>query len=231
MPTANLRLQQGPAARASWQLRVFRWIVRALFLLLFRVRVIGREHVPPTPVIVCMNHLGWSEGFLVLLFLPIEPRIYGLGLREVAYIAPWRTRIINWLEIFIPLDRDKPREALRVMEDVLRRGGSLVLAPEGKLGDEEGKLSPLQHGAAHLSQTTGVPLLPVGATGTLELWLRKTLTMRIGEPIFPDEFEGDLRTRTHAMTARLDKEMRALLPGDDQHPRFKPLRAWLTKLF
>ena len=168
---------------------------------------------------------------MVLLFLPLEPRIYGLGLREVAYMASWRTRLMNWMEIFIPLDRGKPREALRTMEDVLKRGGSLVLAVEGKLGDEEGKLYPLQHGAAHLSQTTGVPLLPVGATGTLDLWLRKTLTLRIGKPIYPDEIEGDERTRTRAMTARLEMEMRALLPGDDQHPSHKPLRGWLTKLF
>jgi 1-acyl-sn-glycerol-3-phosphate acyltransferase len=227
----ELRLQQGNAARARLSLKLFRLLVRTVFLLFFRVRVLGLENVPRRNVIICMNHLGWAEGFMVLLFFPAEPRPYGLGLREVAYIASWRTRMINWMEIFIPLDRDKPRQALRTMEDVLQRGGSLVLAPEGRLGDEEGKLYPLQHGAAHLSQTGGVPLLPVGATGTVELWLRKTLTLRIGKPIFPDKSEGDLRTRTHAMTARLEKEMLALLPGDDQHPRFKPLRNWLTKLF
>jgi 1-acyl-sn-glycerol-3-phosphate acyltransferase len=227
----QLRLQQGNAARATLSLKLFRLLVRTTFLLFFRVRVLGLENVPRRNVIACMNHLGWAEGFMVLLFLPAEPRLYGLGLREVAILAPWRTRMINWLGIFIPLDPGKPREALRTMEDVLNRGGSLVLAPEGKLGDQEGKLYPLQHGAAHLSQTTGVPLLPVGATGTLELWLRKTLTLRIGKPIFLDEIDGDLRMRTRAMTARLEEEMRALLPGDDQHPRHKPLRGWLTKLF
>ena len=186
----ELRLQPGNAARARLSLKLFRLLVRTIFLLFFRVRVPGLENVPRRNVIVCMNHLGWAEGFMVLLFLPLEPRIYGLGLREVAYMASWRTRLMNWMEIFIPLDRGKPREALRIMEDVLKRGGSLVLAVEGKLGDEEGKLYPLQHGAAHLSQTTGVPLLPVGATGTLELWLRKTLTLRIGKPIYPDEMRG-----------------------------------------
>lgn len=168
---------------------------------------------------------------MVMLFMPVEPRLYGLGLREVAYLAGWRTRLINWMEIFIPLDRDKPREALRIMEEVLRRGGSLVLAPEGRLGEEEGKLGPLQHGAAYLSENTGVPLLPVGATGTKELWLRKTLTLRIGKPIFPDEIKGEPRTRTRAMTARLENEMLALLPGENQNPRFKPLKNWLTRLF
>jgi 1-acyl-sn-glycerol-3-phosphate acyltransferase len=228
-PETNL--QVGNAARMRLSLKLFRLLVRTVFQLVFRVRVIGLDNVPRRNAIVAMNHLGWAEGFMVLLYLPSEPRIYGLGLRRVLYIARWRTRMLNWMEIFIPLDRDKPREALRRMDDVLKRGGSLVLAVEGKLGEEEGKLCPLQHGAACLSQTTGTPLLPVCATGVKELWLGKTLTLRVGKPIYPNEFEGHPRTRTQAMTTRLEKEMLALLPGDDQHPRFRPLGNRLTKLF
>jgi 1-acyl-sn-glycerol-3-phosphate acyltransferase len=81
------------------------------------------------------------------------------------------------------------------------------------------------------SQTTGAPIVPVGATGALELWLRCRLTLRVGRPIYPGEFQGDTRERTHAMTARLDRETRALLPGDVDRPRVKLLRQWLTKLF
>ena len=42
---------------------------------------------------------------------------------------------------------------------------------------------------------------------------------------------GAARDRIHALTAALDTAMRALLPGDHTHPRFKPLREWLTDLF
>ena len=206
-------LQQGPAARASGQLKAFRLAVRVLFLILFRVRVIGKENIPPGNAIICVNHLGWGEGFMTLLFFPAEPRVYVLGERQVMYIVPWRTRMINWLQIFVPLDRDKPRQALQTMEDVVRRGGSLAIAPEGHLGTQEGTIAPLQPGAAYISQRTGVPLVPVGATGTLELWLRCRLTLRIGEPIYPEEFQGTLRARTRAMTARLENDMRALLPA------------------
>ena len=141
--------------------------------------------------------------------------------------------LLNWLQSFIPLDRDRPRQALKTMADVLARGGSLAMAPEGHLGYVEGTISELQDGAAYLSQTAGAPIVPVGATGVLELWLRCRLTLRVGMPIYPTDYEneGDLRTRTHAMTARLDREIRALLPGDVERPRFKPLRQWLTKLF
>jgi 1-acyl-sn-glycerol-3-phosphate acyltransferase len=227
----ELQVQQGDAAKARWQFKVFRLVVRAIFLLLFRVRVIGRENLPPGNAIICINHLGWTEGFMTLLFLPIEPRIYGLGERGVAYIAPWRTRLITWLQVFVPLDRESPRQALNIMEDVIRRGGSLALAVEGHLGYEEGTISPLQPGAAYLSQRTGVPLVPIGFTGNLELWLWCTLKMRIGKALYPEEFSGDKRSRTHAMTARLESDLRALLPGDVDRPRIKLLSKWLTKLF
>lgn len=184
-----------------------------------------------TPMIICANHLGWADTFLVMLFFPAEPRIYVLGEQQVKQISGFRTHVIDWLEIMVMLDRSKPLEALRMMRDVLQRGGSLLIFPEGRLGTEEGALQELHDGAAHLSVVSGVPLLPVGLTGTSELWLRRKLTLRIGKPINPNEFEGDTRTRMHAMTERLDMEMRVLLPGDrDRRPRIKLLRRWLTEL-
>jgi 1-acyl-sn-glycerol-3-phosphate acyltransferase len=117
------------------------------------------------------------------------------------------------------------------MEQVLAKGGALGLAPEGRLGTQEGTIGELQEGAAFLSRRTGAPLVPVGATGTLELWLWKKLTLRVGRPIYPDEFEGDSRERGRVMTDRLARELRALLPGDEQVPRFKLLSRFLTRLF
>ena len=224
-------LQRGNAARARWYIRAFKFVVRGIFRLFFRVRVIGLKNVPRTPAIICANHLGWADTFLVLLFFPVEPRVYVLGEQEVKYISGFRTKVIDWLEIMVMLDRSKPVQAVRTMQDMLKRGGSLLIFPEGRLGTEEGELGELQDGAALLSQRSGAPLVPVGLTGTKELWLRRTLTMRIGRPILPAQFEGDTHTRVRDMTARLDREMRALLPGDRERPRIKLLNKWLTKLF
>ena len=229
--SSDLPIQQGSAARASLQVKAFRLFVRALFKFFFRVRVTGLGNALRQPSIICFNHLGWTEGLLVLLFFPVEPRIYGLGERQVAYLSKWRTWLFNWLQVFIPLDRGKPRQALRIMEDVLKRGGSLALAPEGRLGSNEGTIAELQHGAAYVSLASGAPLVPVGVTGSLELWLGRTLTMRVGKPIYPNALQGADRTRVRALTARLDTELRALLPGDFERPRVKLLRDCLTKLF
>lgn len=227
----EVRPQAGNAARAKWHIRAARLLIRGLFRLIFRVKVVGLRNVPRTPVIICANHLGWADPFLVLLFFPVEPRIYVLGLDPTA-ISEFRTRVVSALEVMVALDRDKPLKALRASEDVLKRGGSLLIFPEGgTLSAQEGSLLELQHGAAHLSQVSKVPILPIGITGTKELWLRRTLTVRVGKPIQPSEFDGDMRSRMHSMTSRLSSEISALLPGDHARPRFKPLNRWLTKMF
>lgn len=117
------------------------------------------------------------------------------------------------------------------MESSLRSGGSLLVFPEGKLGTEEGAIGPLQPGAAHISHLASVPLLPVGLTGTRDLWLRRTLIVRIGMPIEPTPYAGGLRQRVDATTEQLSKSICALLPGDGTPHTIKPLEKWLTSLF
>lgn len=227
-----VRLQRGDARRAPWRVRVTRRGIQTLFRLVFRVRVVGRANFPTQAAIVVANHLGWTDAFLIVMFLPVEPRIYVLGERAGVVQNDFRNTFLNIFEVMIPLDRDRPLEAIRTMADVLRRGGSLLIFPEGNLGTEEGTIQPLQPGAAQVSLMTKSLIVPIGFTGTQELWLRRTLTMQIGPPLDPAHFpEGNLRDRINALTAALDAGMRALLPGDTARPRFKPLRDWLTHLF
>jgi 1-acyl-sn-glycerol-3-phosphate acyltransferase len=226
---SEARKRGGGAARARWYVKASWVVIGALFRIFFRVKVVGLGNVPRTPVIVCANHLGWADPFLVLLFFPVEPRIYVLGLHP-GRISKFRAWVVDGLQVIVALERDKPRQALRISEEILERGGSLLIFPEGKLGEQEGDIAELQQGAAHISVAANMPLLPVGLTGTRELWLRRKLIMRIGKPISPDDFTGDLRTRLRDMTSTLDGQMRALLPGDIKHPRIKLLRKWLTNL-
>ena len=158
MALPEVRVQQDAAATARWKIRVARLLARGLFRLIFRVKVFGLRNVPRTPVIICANHLGWADPFLVLLFFPVEPRIYVLGF-DPTTISEFRTRVVSALEVMVALDPGKPLKALRASEDVLKRGGSLLIFPEGgTLGAQEGSLLELQHGAAHLSQVSRVPI-------------------------------------------------------------------------
>lgn len=80
--------------------RLLRFCGRALFCAVFRVRISGLEHVPKTPYIACVNHLGWAEGIMVMLFFPIAPPLHGLGERDVVERAAWRRWLFRQLPLF-----------------------------------------------------------------------------------------------------------------------------------
>jgi 1-acyl-sn-glycerol-3-phosphate acyltransferase len=228
--------RQSHLPQANFYVRAVRLAVRGLFQLFFRVRVRGLGNLPDTPVIICANHLGWADPFLILCFLPVEPRIYALGY-SLEYVSDtgaraFRSRVVNSLKVMIQLRVDRPIEAVRAMRDVINGGGSLLIFPEGTyIGASEGMIQPFEEGAAHLSILTGTPVVPVGITGTKELWLRRTITLRVGRSIFPGEFEGNAHERMDAMTSRLEAEVQALLPGDQATARAKLLHNWLNGLF
>src|SRR5438105_6535818 len=127
----TVRVQEGAAGRAPARVKVARLVVLGLLRLLFRVRARGLENVPDRPVIVCTNHLGWADPFLILALLPVEPRLYILGERAGVLRNSFRIRVINALQVMVPLDRNKPREALRIMQGGLGRGGWLIIFPAG----------------------------------------------------------------------------------------------------
>ena len=238
--------------RGVWRMRLARLALRVIFRLVWRVRVEGLERLPAGPCILCPNHLGWTDPFVVLQALPPNPPIAVVAESAGVLRDPLRHWLARTFPIMVPLDRRKPAEALRRMHAAVAQGRSLIVFPEGTLGTREGALLPLQPGAAHLSVHSGLPLVPVGLTGTHELWLRRTLTVRIGAPLYPDltpapapkesgELDGDLtpgpsviplsREQVRALTTALAAALGDLLPGDMARPRYKPLVRWLTHLF
>jgi 1-acyl-sn-glycerol-3-phosphate acyltransferase len=232
-PLPELHTQAGDAARAGLFLRVMQVAVRSIFRVLFRVKVSGLNNLPGRPVIACGNHLGWADPFLVLLFYPIEPRIYVLADHNAVGRTGFRATMMRLLKVVVTVSPDSGYRALREMEDVLKRGGSLLIVPEGAPPPDvrEGELRPLKGGAAHLAMMSGTPLVPIGIAGTSELWLGRRLAMRVGKPIDPAGLHGTPRDRARALNDRLTGDIAALLPKVKQPGGPRLLRKWLTNLF
>ena len=72
---------------------------------------------------------------------------------------------------------------LEQLARALSRGAVVVIFPEAAYGPREGELLPFKKGFAHFSIDAGVPVLPVALSGTRDLWLGKTIELRIGTPI------------------------------------------------
>src|SRR5256714_11109085 len=222
----------GPAAeRPLLRDRVARVLIRLLLALFFRVRVDGRERIPTgRPLICAANHHSWLDPFLLLAILPLAPRRYAIG-NASAVSSGWR-RVITPFHTFIPLDRARPQAAIHAMEDILDRGNTLIIFPEGGTGPGDGRVRPLQSGTAYLAQRTGYPILTVGITGSHDLWWRKRVTVRIGPCVDPARYgEGTARARRTALLADLRAHLQALLVRAPPHHGPTPLRKTLTNLF
>jgi len=71
----------------------------------------------------------------------------------------------------LPVDRDDSRAALASLDtalEVLGRGEAFGIYPEGTRS-RDGRLYRGRTGVAHLALTAGVPVVPVGLTGTEQL--------------------------------------------------------------
>ena len=124
----------GRNVRAAWPITCTgssRPSPRPLYRGLLRVRVEGREHVPPSGgVIVAANHVSFFDSVALLQSIP--RRAYFIGKAE--YLDSWTTRHLFPAMGLIPIDREQARKAMAALEvaaGVLDRGDALGHLPGG----------------------------------------------------------------------------------------------------
>ena len=169
-------------------------VVPPLAKVIWRPTVTGLENVPRTgAVILASNHLSFADSLVIPIvaprkvhFLAKSDYFRGGGVRGTLQKA--------WFEGMgmLPVDRDDPKAALGSLDtalEVLGRGEAFGLYPEGTRS-RDGRLYRGRTGVAHLALTAGVPVVPVGITGTERLQpvgarLPRIvpITVRFGEPI------------------------------------------------
>jgi len=170
-----------------WFYYVARVLVRMLFYLLTRWQVKGRENIPSQgPVLVVANHLNLAD-----------PPLLGLSLdRKAIFMAKEELFRSRFSAYFIggfgsfPVHRGKvDRQAMRRAEQVLTDGMALVMFPEATRSKST-QLQPAFPGSALIAMRYGVPILPVGITGTEKIkglaWIlrRPRITVNIGHPFY-----------------------------------------------
>jgi 1-acyl-sn-glycerol-3-phosphate acyltransferase len=191
-----------PRRRATGQRRPHvvagsRWLGRRVAGALFRLEVLGAEHVPRTgAVLLAGNHTGFVDGPLVFL---VAPRPTALLAKSEIFVRGGQ-RAFGWLGL-IPVHRGAAdRDALRAGLAVLASGGALAVFPEGTRGT--GQLEKVNDGLAYLALRSGARVVPVAVLGTRDAWPRGPLVPRtrtrvqvvFGAPVTVD-VEGDPRSR------------------------------------
>jgi len=139
--------------------------LRALFRLLFRVRVDGLEYLQAISGgrLVVANHVSWLDGLLLYLFLPGDYTFaINLATSRRRWVRPW----LGWFEHLV-MDTTSPA-ALKAAVRLLGEGGRLVLFPEARL-TTTGTLMKVYDGAAFIAERADVPLVPVAIRGAEHL--------------------------------------------------------------
>lgn len=153
----------------------------------FRLSSVGVERVPDGPCLFIANHASmWDPAFLIT---PLGRVIRYMGKAELAdnrYVKNLADAIG-----FFPVRRGAgDRVALHIGEEVLRRGDSLGVFPEGTRV-YEGRLARPRQGAARLALVTGVPIVPVAIYGNRWSESLFKVTVAFGRP---HTFEGQRAT-------------------------------------
>ena len=172
---------------AYWGLKAIVW---PIFHLLFRVRIEGREHVPSSgPAVVAANHQSFCDS----LVIPLVVRRRVTFLAKAEYFDAKRTAWLFRALGQIPIHRqggDASARALATAREVLGQGNLISLYPEGTRSID-GNVHRGRTGVARLALECGVPVVPVGISGTDRIqpvgsrWFRpfKSVRVSFGPPM------------------------------------------------
>lgn len=159
----------------------FRWMFRVFFKIFFRLKVIGKEHIPESgAVILCCNHISVLDP--PVLGTPLARKVRFMAKQELFQI-PVFGRIITLLGAF-PVKRGGiSKESIKTTLTLLRNGEVLGIFPEGTRNNESGAV---KRGAATFALRSDSKIVPVAIVGRYE-WFR-SMKVIYGEPINIDTY-------------------------------------------
>ncbi len=220
------------SANLPWKVRVFRWLMRFAFASLFNIKVEHADRFPKENCIVVANHLSWIDHLLLMTVLPAEPRPYLLGAGQSlnSGFKAWLLRNLGGVILFPRGASWVGRDTFRKPRLVLESGASLVLFPEGGVGQEEGKLLPLLRGVGHFCIDAENPVLPIALSGVRDLYFRKRIRVIVGEPFRVRKIAANRHAAIDAVTEQVRGALEGILPEYvEPNVRLKPLH-FLTSL-
>jgi len=138
---------------------------------------------------------------------------------------------MQWTGTTIPYKPGKNDllEATRKVGAVIRAGGIVAIAGEGRIGALESAVLPLNDGPAYFALRSHVPVVPVAINGTSWLRFGGRVRVRVGEPVEgtgrPD------RANIAALTAAVQAALEALVADAPEPARTGRSGAWLTERF
>ena len=161
--------------------KIVKGFLRSLYRIAFRMEITGEENKTKAGenggFIICANHVNYLDAVAVVVFS--KEKIRFIGKYDLA-----RVGIIRWLEhLFdvIPIKRNtQDLEAMKRSLKALKNGEILGIFPEGTRKGME-KNQKVKNGAAFMAIRSGVPVVPVGISGSFKPFGK--VKIKYGEPL------------------------------------------------
>jgi len=189
--------------RAGFTYRLLRGAWRGIGAALrLRVSVEGLEHLPRTAdghraggwIAAGLPHRTWIDPFLVWMVLPAEPRLVFFGDARTMARSPVRRWVVRRIGGILPIpSHGGPRAFathLAAAGEVLRAGAVFCLFPEYGDPAPVGTARQVAAGLGYISLRTGAPIVPIVIGGNHELFLGRSIVVRILPPVAARELAG-----------------------------------------
>ena len=165
---------------------------------LLKVKIEGIEKLPPSrPLVVVFNHNTYVDIFFTAL-VPVPDMLI--------VVKGWPFRILWGINFFMrtagymDIEQLGAEEFMKRSKELVKRKVSFQFFPEGHRS-RDGRLGRFKSGAFLLAAENNIPLVPVCMTGiekfqtvTFPFIHPSTVTLRILPAVFPENFEGELRS-------------------------------------
>lgn len=170
------------------------------------------ERVPARgPYIVVANHVNWKDPPAIELTFRVAIRFMA---KQEAFEMFFLGGLLRGIGCFPVRRGEADRRAMVTCLQVLRVGNPLGFFPEGTRSRDH-RLHRAHPGIAFLARRSGVPIVPVGVTGTAEATLRRSdIRVRVGEPFQVDSLGLDAGADGQAVADAIMRKVAELLPPD-----------------
>ena len=204
----------------------FRLYRRVAEIFNIQLKIEGKENIVDGNVVFVSNHQSFYD--------PIMLSEMGLDDKRIVYIAkkeikkfPFAGRVSTFLDS-IYIDRDEPREAIRVMNDACKKyqeGFSVWVFPEGtRTKKEDHSMNEFKAGTFKLAFKTKATIIPCALCGTWEVLSKKInkkkyeIALKFYKPLTYDDYKNlstiELSEKIHKMIKEdVDKMLKDYLPA------------------
>jgi len=146
--------------------RTIAWLILKIF---WQMKIEGIENIPKKgAVIIASNHVSYLDP--AVLVASLNRKIYFIAKKEV-FKNTFVSFILKKMNVF-SVDRENVDiAAFKKTINILREEKILGIFPEGTRSSN-GELQELKLGVVKIAMKTGVPILPVGISGTHKIYPR-----------------------------------------------------------